>query len=102
WKLARIIALAAMGLALVSAGANFALRELNRDRPLSSDPEAQKLYDQAVYLLHSSTQEQQLQAFAKLTNAVKLDPRFVDAYYMMFETFARVSSGEFQIGRAHV
>jgi tetratricopeptide (TPR) repeat protein len=88
WKLAKKIALAAIVLAGVVASAMFAFRELHRNQPLSSDPKARELYVQAVYLQHSSTLDEQLRAFTNLTDAVKLDPNFVDAYYMMFETYA--------------
>jgi serine/threonine protein kinase len=88
WKLAKNIVLAAIVLALVVASVTFALRDLNRNGPRSSNREAQKLYDHAVNLLHSTTLDQQLQAFANLTNAVKLDTNFVDAYYMMFDIYA--------------
>src|SRR5439155_10430052 len=82
------IAGATIVLAVVGASATFALRDLNRNRPRSSSPEAQKLYDHAANLLHSTTLDQQLQAFVNLTNAVWLDPKFADAYYMMFDIYA--------------
>ncbi len=55
--------------------------------PLSKNPEAMKLYNQSVYLLHSGTLDRHLEAFTNLLEAVKRDPKFVDAYYMMLEAF---------------
>ena len=61
WKLARKIAVASAVLALVVASA-IALHEVNRNRPLSSDPEAQTLYEQAGYYLKNATLDRTLQA----------------------------------------
>jgi serine/threonine protein kinase len=54
---------------------------------LSKNPEAVELYQQAVYQLHSGTTDRHMQAYTNLLEAVKLDPKFVDAYYMMLEAY---------------
>src|SRR5207249_12120284 len=87
WKLAKNSILAASALALLFASAIFALRALNRNDPLSSIPEAKALYDRGVFHLQSRTLDGTLQAYSNLTDAVKWDPRFVDAYFMLFEVF---------------
>jgi len=87
WKLAKNTCLVASVVILISASAVFAVRELNRNRPLSSNPEALKLYQQAVYMLNRFTLDGHLQAYTNLTEAVRLDPQFVDAYYMLFEVY---------------
>jgi serine/threonine protein kinase len=55
--------------------------------PLSKNPQAVERYQQAVYQLHSATMERHMQAYTNLLEAVKLDPTFVDAYYMIFEAY---------------
>jgi tetratricopeptide (TPR) repeat protein len=52
---------------------------------LSENPEAVKHYQQAVYQLHSGTTHRHLEAYTNLIEAVRLDPGFLDAHYMMFE-----------------
>jgi tetratricopeptide (TPR) repeat protein len=56
-------------------------------RPLSSNPQAEDLYHQAVYEAQSDTVDRRLQAYTNLVEAIKLDPGFVDAYYAMFEVY---------------
>jgi tetratricopeptide (TPR) repeat protein len=55
--------------------------------PLSKNPEAEALYQQAVYEFQSLTPERVRQAYTNLTQAVKLDPGFVAAHYMFFELY---------------
>jgi len=87
WKLAKNIAQATTVFALLGTSAIFAIRELNRNRPHSSNSTALELYETAVYQLNRSTLDGHLQAFTNLTEAVKRDPQFVDAYYKMFEAY---------------
>ena len=100
-KLGRKIALVTAVLGLVGGSAIFVLRELNWGRQTSSNPDvhvgsavkspipkAQALYQQAGYLLKHSTLKDTLQAVTKLTEAVKLDPQFLDAYYRLFEAYS--------------
>jgi serine/threonine protein kinase/cytochrome c-type biogenesis protein CcmH/NrfG len=87
WKLSRNIALGATVFALVGSSLLFALRELNPNRPLSSDPEATNLYQDAGYLEQRGTLEGTLQAITNLIQAVTLAPRFVDAYFRCFEIY---------------
>jgi serine/threonine protein kinase len=83
-KVTKNIALVIFLLALVSAGMVFGLRRLNQTRPLSSNPEALKLYQQALIMAEGNSFERDLQAYTNLMKAVKLDPKFVEAYYRMF------------------
>jgi serine/threonine protein kinase len=87
WKLAKKIVLAAIVLAVVVASTLFALRELNRNGPPSSNLQAKALYDRAVSQLQGGTLEALLQAYTNLTEAVKLDPGFIDAYFMLSEVY---------------
>ena len=84
-ELTRNIALGILLLAFVGASAVFGLRRPNQPRPLSPIPEAQKLYEQALYLKQAYTRDGTLQAYSNLTAALKLDTNFVDAYYRLFE-----------------
>jgi len=86
-KLAKNLALAALVVIVVSAGVIFAVRELNREQPLSSKPEAQRLYDLAGYIAISQTPNRQFQAFTNLSEAVKLDPQFADAYFRISQLY---------------
>jgi serine/threonine protein kinase len=62
-------------------------RQPHATRPLSSNPEAVKLYQQAVHQFRSGTHDRIQLAYSNLVEAVQLDPRFVAAYYKMFETY---------------
>jgi serine/threonine protein kinase len=84
WKRAKKTTLAIMLLAVLVASTGLALRRLNRNRPI---PEAKSLYDMAVYNLQNRTLDGALQAYTNLTEAVKLDPKFVDAYFMLSEVY---------------
>jgi serine/threonine protein kinase len=57
----------------------------NKHRPLSSNEQAQRLYDQSVYIANAWTFEEMSQACTNLLKAVALDPKFVDAYYLLWE-----------------
>ncbi len=87
WKLVKSIVLMTVALSLAGGGAIFALHERNRNRPLSSDPEAVTLYSRAKDYINRGTLEGGLEAYANLAEAVKRDPRFLDAYYLMFELY---------------
>jgi serine/threonine protein kinase len=87
WRLAKKTALPAVLLALVGTGAVLAFLESNRNRPASSNPEAQKLFKQAQWLYNLSTREGNLAAFNYLTDAVRLDTNFIAAYYKLFECY---------------
>ncbi|MFO1502145.1 MAG: protein kinase [Verrucomicrobiota bacterium] len=81
WKFARRTLFILAAFSTICAAAIFAFRELNRDQPLSSIPDAQRLYDQAVLISKDQTRDRQFQAFTNLIGAVKLDPQFADAYF---------------------
>ncbi|MEW6160764.1 MAG: protein kinase [Verrucomicrobiota bacterium] len=85
-RMMKLPGLAAAIIAIFVAGA-ILVRDRDRTIPLSSEPEALKLYAHARYLRQSSTLEQTLQANSNLLMAVKLDPKFVDAYYLLTETY---------------
>src|SRR5436190_10807333 len=87
WKMARDVAVGAMVLALIGAGAMFAFSKVNQTRPLSSIHKAERLYKQAAYFFQSQTPESVREAYTNLTEAVRLDPRFVDAHYKLFEIY---------------
>jgi tetratricopeptide (TPR) repeat protein len=87
WKLARQITLAAAGLALAGLGLVFMLREVRRTAPLSTNSYAKRLYTSAVYMLQRQTTKTAREAYANLTEAVRLDPRFTAAYYKLFEVY---------------
>lgn len=87
WNLTKQIALAAIGVALLGASGTLVLHELNRNGRASFNPEANKLYQQAVYQLHKSTPESFLDAFTNLNDAIRLDPTFVKAHYGLFEIY---------------
>jgi serine/threonine protein kinase len=83
-RLGRNISLVALVLAVAGAGTVFALRGVNPTRPLSSNPEALKLYQQALIMAEGNSFERDLRAYTNLMKAVELDPKFVEAYYRMF------------------
>jgi tetratricopeptide (TPR) repeat protein len=63
-------------------------------KPLSSNPQAVEFYQRAVYELKSYTLERRLQAYTNLTEAVKLDPGFVEAYYELFRVYFDNTDGD--------
>jgi serine/threonine protein kinase/Tfp pilus assembly protein PilF len=80
--------LVAVALAGVSAGAGTILwRQFHQIRPLSANPEAEKLYRQAVYQIQSRTLLPLQGAYTNLSASVQLDSGFVDAHYQMFELY---------------
>jgi serine/threonine protein kinase len=84
--LAKKIAVASAAIGLCSVAGRFALRQ-HPEGAHSTNPEAQILYDQAVFRLHIENREQTFQAFTNLSQAVSLDPDFADAYYKLFEIY---------------
>jgi len=93
-KLAQKLALAVILLALVASAAVLATRGLNRNQPVSSHPEALKLYKRAEWKWNHMTREGAPEAFNYLTEAVRLDTNFVGAYYKMFECYFRPLGNE--------
>jgi serine/threonine protein kinase len=87
WVLAKNVLAMAAVLGVITVSATFLWRQSRVTRPLSANPQAVELYQQAVYEMKSDTIERRLQAYTNLTEAVKLDPGFIDAYYAMFEVY---------------
>ncbi len=61
-------------------------RHSSATRPWSTNPQAKAFYNLAVQELQSRAPDRGQRAYANLEKAVKADPRFLDAYYLMFET----------------
>jgi len=72
---------------VLAASAVVLWRQPHAPPPLSKNPQAVELYQQAVYQLHSGTTDRHMLAYTNLLEAVKLDPEFVDAYYMIAEAY---------------
>jgi tetratricopeptide (TPR) repeat protein len=81
WKLA----VAATGLTLLAIAVKSGFWRANGTRALSSNSDALRLYQAAVYESQGSAPERLLQAFIDLTNAVGLDPKFADAYFKLYD-----------------
>jgi len=80
-----IAAAAALGL-LVAAG-TVSWHQTHRTRPLSGNAKALDYYDLACYQIRNRALETLLPAYANLTEALRLDPGFVDAHFKMFELY---------------
>jgi len=83
---AKKVLFAAVLLGVVAIGVNVFLRHSPATRPWSTNPQARTFYNQAVQDLKSRAPDGGQRAYANLAEAVKADPRFLDAYYLMFET----------------
>ena len=55
-------------------------------RPWTTNAQARAFYNRAVQDLQSKAPDRGQRAYANLAEAVKADPLFLDAYYLMFET----------------
>jgi tetratricopeptide (TPR) repeat protein len=78
-------ALALAALALAVLGVVVAVRQVPQAPALSPSLEAVKLYRMANHEQQRATLERTLLEYDYLHRALKLDPKFVDAYYMLFE-----------------
>ena len=87
WVVAKKVLVTAAVLGVLAVSATILWQQSRVTRSLSSNPQAVQLYRQAVYQLHSGTLDRHMQAYTNLLEAVKLDPKFVDAYYMLFEAY---------------
>ena len=83
---AKKVLFAAVVFGVVAIGVNVFLRHSSATRPWSTNPQARTFYNQAIQDLQSRAPESGQRAYANLAEAVKADPRFLDAYYLMFET----------------
>jgi serine/threonine protein kinase len=88
WKAGKRLGLASALLAVVVVGAIFATRELNRTPSRSSNREAQNLYETALSQLQKIPQRQAPEAYTNLMQAIERDPKFIDAWYQLFEIYA--------------
>ena len=93
WAMARKVLAAAAVVGVLAMGATMLWRQSRVTRPLSSNPQAEALYQQAEYEVKSETLDRLQQAYTNLNEAVKLDPGFVDAYFKMFDAYL-ITSGD--------
>jgi serine/threonine protein kinase len=84
-RLATKFAAVVAGVTLLVLVGKWAFWKVNGTRARSSNSDAQRLYDEAVYESQGSTLERMLQAFNDLTNAVRIDPKFADAYFRLYD-----------------
>jgi len=87
---------------VLAASATMLWRQSRVTRPVSPNPQAQALFQQAVYEMQGGTHERSGQAYTNLAEAVKLDPRFVAAYFKMFETYFDDSLPPYYDGLANI
>ncbi len=87
WAVAKKVLVAALMFTMLAVGATLLWRQSRVNRPLSTNPQAEELYQQAVYEIKSDTLDRHLQAYTNLVEAIRLDPKFVDAYYKMTEVY---------------
>jgi serine/threonine protein kinase len=83
---AKKVLFAAIVFGVVAIGVNVFLRHSPATRPWSTNPQARIFYNRAVQDLESRAPDSGQRASVNLTKAVKVDSRFLDAYYLMFET----------------
>jgi serine/threonine protein kinase len=87
WAVAKRLCVAGVIFGVLAAGAAILWRASRPARPLSANREAVRLYQQAVYEQKSETLDRLQQAYTNLTEAVRLDSGFLDAYYQMMESY---------------
>ena len=87
WMVTKKVLVTMAVLGVTAASTTIFWRQSRINRPLTTNPQAEVLYKQAVFELQHGEIDRIRQAYTNLTEAVKLDPRFVDAYYKMFEAF---------------
>jgi len=86
WAMTKKVLAIAVVFGVVAIGVNFFLRPSPATRMWSTNPQARTFYNRAVQDLQSKAPDRGQRAYANLAEAVKADPRFLDAYYLMFET----------------
>lgn len=95
WRACRRIGMTVVLIGLIGGAAMLARSQLKRSSSLSSDPQAVILYEQAKGLFNQHTLDSELRAYRYLAEAVGRDPKFLDAYYLMFETYFTPSGDQF-------
>jgi serine/threonine protein kinase len=83
---AKKVLFAAVVFGVLAIGVNVLLRRSSATRPWSTNAQARAFFNRAVQDLQSKAPDRGQRAYANLAEAVKADPRFLDAYYLMFET----------------
>jgi tetratricopeptide (TPR) repeat protein len=86
WKLAKHFLLAALGVGVCMAGIIW-WQSNGVTRSLSPNKEAESLYKDAEYDLRSESLDMLEVAYAKLTNAIALDPKFEAAYLKLLDVY---------------
>jgi serine/threonine protein kinase len=86
WMIAKKVLFLAFAFGALAIGVNIFGRHSLATRASSTTSQAKAFYDRAVQDLQSKTSDGGQHAYANLAEAVKADPRFLDAYYLMFET----------------
>jgi serine/threonine protein kinase len=88
WRnVSKWVTIAAFLVGFLAVGIVSTLRRFNFNAPVSSDPQAVVLYEQAKGLLNQHRKDVVFRAYESLAEAVKRDPKFLDAYYMMVECY---------------
>jgi serine/threonine protein kinase len=87
WELAKRVIVAGVLLIVIPVSVVLFWREFRKERPLSSNGQAVKLYNHAVYQLHKQTPESIAAAYTNLNEAIHLDRRFARAYYQLLEVY---------------
>jgi serine/threonine protein kinase len=102
FAVAKKVLFAVVVFGVVAIGVNVFLRHSSATRPWSTNPQARTFYKLAVQDLQSKEPDGGQRAYANLVEAVKADPRFLDAYYLMFETRFHgnvVPGGDYRIAK---
>ena len=79
------------GATLMTAAVVLLLRTLRPDDGLSSINEANRLYREGEYKIHSSTPAETKEAFTNFTEAIRIDPTFVKPYFGLFQVYINES-----------
>ena len=87
WAGAKKIGATAALITLFVTSSVLLFRQSRQADRLSSNSKAAELYQQAIYLLQKLTPDSFQPALADLNMAIKLDPKFVKAYFALFEAY---------------
>jgi Tfp pilus assembly protein PilF len=86
WAVARKVLAAVAVFAALATSVTVLWRRSPATRPWTTNAQARAFYNRAVQDLQSKAPYRGQRAYANLAEAVKVDPRFLDAHYLMFET----------------
>ena len=87
WAGAKKIGATAALITLFVTSSVLLFRQSRQADRLSSNSKAAELYQQAIYRLQKLTPDSFQPALADLNMAIKLDPKFVQAYFALFEAY---------------